>query len=172
VSEVTHVPAARVALVCWQLCWHLSAHAVCCNCAAPCPQGRITWVNNSLLMVPPHTLPTCLPAAELSFHGLVIGQAGAGAGPGGPSVAVDGGAVPHRLVVRAPLRNERLRPEAKLTAVAVPLRPCEVMIEPLATGRGEVMALAATISQLAATAGMLAVQQSDVWCPPVYCVLV
>jgi hypothetical protein len=109
---------------CCHACRSVDSASACCV-----PKLRSAFHSSTCSL---HPVPV-----ELSFHGLVIGQAGAGSGPGGPSVVVEAGSVPHRLVVRAPLRNERLRPEAKLTALAVTLRPTEAVMEPLATSRGE-----------------------------------
>lgn len=51
------------------------------------------------------------------------------------------------MQVHAPLRNERVKPEAKLTHVHIPVRPVAPsggkasLMEPLATSRGETVCL-------------------------------
>lgn len=83
-----------------------------------------------------------IDALELSFHGVGLGGAGdgdgdanGGGGNGGGSGAVvlSAGAAPTRLLLSSPLRRQKVRPEAKLTAVQIPLRPQPgAAVEPLA----------------------------------------
>ncbi|KAF5831376.1 Tripeptidyl peptidase II-domain-containing protein, partial [Dunaliella salina] len=74
-------------------------------------------------------------SGDLSFHGVTIPHVGA------DGLAIDGAAGVSRVLVHAPLRNERVKPEAKLTHVHIPVRPVAPsggkasLMEPLATGR-------------------------------------
>lgn len=62
--------------------------------------------------------------AELAFHGV-------DARP----LAIDGAAGNAKLLVRAPLRREKVKPSAKLDVLRIPLRPTEAELAPLSAPR-------------------------------------
>jgi tripeptidyl-peptidase-2 len=81
-----------------------------------------------------------LDALELSFHGVGLGGAGEGDGDAnggsgassGGALVLSAGAAPTRALLSSPLRRQKVRPEAKLTALQIPLRPqAGAAVEPL-----------------------------------------
>jgi tripeptidyl-peptidase II len=76
-----------------------------------------------------------LDTLELSFHGVGLRTGDgepSGAGGGGP-VVLSSGAAPTRALLTSPLRRQKVKPEAKLTAIQFSLRPQPgAAVEPLA----------------------------------------
>ncbi|MEW5318316.1 MAG: hypothetical protein WDW38_009545 [Sanguina aurantia] len=71
---------------------------------------------------------------EIQFHGVGLASSGDASEEGGSSaggVAVDGSEGMRKILLTAPLRNERIKPEAKLTTLRIPLRPTEALLQPL-----------------------------------------
>ncbi|GAX82749.1 hypothetical protein CEUSTIGMA_g10175.t1 [Chlamydomonas eustigma] len=73
-------------------------------------------------------------SATIEFHGVVADGAG-GSGEPGVGMTLDGSAGTKRFVVKAPLRNEKVKPEAKLSALQWGLRPFETSLSSFSTSR-------------------------------------
>jgi len=75
---------------------------------------------------------------EFSGVGVRTGEAEpSGAAGGGGALVLSAGAAPTRALLTSPLRRQKVRPEAKLTAVQIPLRPQPgATVEPLAADEG------------------------------------
>jgi len=69
----------------------------------------------------------------------IDGALGGRAGAPAAELAFSGANGLDRFTVASPLRRQRVKPEAKLTAVCAPLRPAEALVEPLErpVGAGE-----------------------------------
>jgi hypothetical protein len=70
-------------------------------------------------------------AASLLPHPQVNGTLGGRRGAPGAELAFSGAAGVNRLTVFSPLRRQRVKPDAKLTALTWGLRPSEVALEPV-----------------------------------------
>lgn len=107
---------------------------------------------------------------ELSFHGVQLdGFLGGRRGAPGCELALGAGAAPRRVTALSPLRRQRVKAEAKLTALCIPLRPAEASLEPLeapAAAAGAAAAGAAPGGAGGATAAAAAAAQEVDGCPP------
>ncbi|GLC44539.1 hypothetical protein PLESTB_000062200 [Pleodorina starrii] len=78
-----------------------------------------------------------LQEVELTFYGVELcAEGGSGSRPG-TDLALEGAEVAKKVLVSAPTwsRSTRIKPEAKLTCLHIPLRPVETSLEPLTEDR-------------------------------------
>ncbi|KAG2453913.1 hypothetical protein HYH02_002116 [Chlamydomonas schloesseri] len=78
-----------------------------------------------------------LETVELSFYGLELGAEGGSGSRPGTDLALDGSELARKVLVTAPAwsRATRIRAEAKLTHLNIPLRPSDSSLEPLTAAR-------------------------------------
>ncbi|GFR48785.1 hypothetical protein Agub_g10733, partial [Astrephomene gubernaculifera] len=85
-----------------------------------------------------------LQQLEICFHGVTVaaegGAAGAGGSGGGTELALQGAELAKKIMVSLPpwAAPTRVRPEARLTQLHIPLRPAEAVLEP-ATGERDAL---------------------------------
>ncbi|GLI68325.1 hypothetical protein VaNZ11_012720 [Volvox africanus] len=78
-----------------------------------------------------------LQEVELSFYGVELSSDGSSGQRPGTDLALDGAELAKKVLVSAPTwsRATRIKPEAKLTSLHIPLRPVEATLEPLTAER-------------------------------------
>eukprot|EP00198_Chlamydomonas_reinhardtii_P006605 XP_001695941.1 predicted protein [Chlamydomonas reinhardtii] len=78
-----------------------------------------------------------LETVELSFYGVELAAEGGSGSRPGTDLALDGAELARKVLVSAPAwsRATRIRAEAKLTHLNIPLRPSESSLEPLTAAR-------------------------------------
>ncbi|GIL53884.1 hypothetical protein Vafri_9378 [Volvox africanus] len=74
---------------------------------------------------------------ELSFYGVELSSDGSSGQRPGTDLALEGAELAKKVLVSAPTwsRATRIKPEAKLTSLHIPLRPVEASLEPLTAER-------------------------------------
>ncbi|GIM09954.1 hypothetical protein Vretimale_13739 [Volvox reticuliferus] len=78
-----------------------------------------------------------LQDVELSFYGVELSSEGSSGQRPGTDLALEGAELAKKVLVSAPTwsRATRIKPEAKLTSLHIPLRPVEASLEPLTAER-------------------------------------
>ena len=90
------------------------------------------------------SLGTAFLEMELTFHGVEISASN------GTGLVLDGSGGPVKIIARAPLMREKIKPVAKLDVLRIPLRPTDSSLAPLKAPR-DVLPKGRTIHRLVLT---------------------